>query len=467
MRQWFQKLNLVQRYSLVALLVMLLAMIILAWWVGREIEANVINRVSADSALFVENFVVTLLQELGAQDSISPKNIATIERLLVESPLGTDIVAFKIWAPGGKIVFGDRRGQTFPVEGDQEYAWQGKISADISNLEDTENLNLKQQFSRLLEMYIPIRLEGSGKVIAVVEFYQTVTALEKTIATAQKQSWLVVALIMLTAYGLLVGIVRQGHTTIIKQQKELSTKVETLNQLLVRNGELSERVRRAASRTAALNERFLRRISAELHDGPAQDLSFSLLHLDTLESSLDKPLTPDTKQRYQKAVDMIQHSLTRATQEIRNIASGLRLPELEFLGFADMLERVIRDHERRTQSRVEVDFGQLPQQVPLPLKVTLFRLIQEALTNAYRHGEGKAQKVRVQMMSNSPSKLQIEISDQGPGFDPTQSQQHGHLGLMGMRERVESLGGSFQVESKVGQGTKVIVQFPLSEGFYE
>jgi signal transduction histidine kinase len=459
-----RNLNLVQRYSLAAFIVMLLAMGFLAWWVGREIEANVIHRVSADSALFVENFVVTPLQDLATQDAISAKNLSRIEQLLVESPLGTDIVAFKIWASNGRIVFGDRRGETFPVGEDQAHAWEGKISAEISNLDDSENANLKAQFSRLLEMYIPIRLEGSDKVVAVVEFYQTIDALEKTVATAQRQSWLVVALIMLATYGLLVGIVRQGHTTIVKQQEELKDKVATLNVLLAQNEELNHRVRRAALRTAALNERFLRRISAELHDGPAQDLSFSLLHLDNIATSLEKEVTPERKQDYEKVVGTIQQSLNRATQEIRNIATGLRLPELEPLNLNATLERVIRDHERRTHSKVEVKFDTLPKQANVPLKVTLFRLVQEALTNACRHGEGKAQKVQVQSTSTH---LLVEISDEGPGFNVQEQQKSGHLGLMGMRERVESLGGTFEVISKLGRGTKVMAQLPLSEGFYE
>jgi signal transduction histidine kinase len=467
MKTYFNSLNLVQRYSLAALFVMLLAMVVLAWWVGREIESNVIHRVAADSALFVENFVVVPLQELATQSFISPSNLDTIEKLLQESSLGKEIVAFKIWAPGGLIIFGDRKGETLPITDDQEHAWEGKVWAEVSNLDDAENANLKSQFSRLLEMYIPIRLEGSDRVIAVVEFYQTINALESMINKAQRQSWLVVALIMLATYGLLVGIVRQGHATIVKQQSELKDKVTTLNQLLQQNEELSERLRRAASRTVALNERFLRRISAELHDGPAQDLSFSLLHLDNITASLEHDLNAGKFAHYQQEVDTVQQSLKRATQEIRQIASGLRLPELEGLSFTDTLERVIRDHERRTGSRVEARLENLPSHVPLSLKVTLFRLLQEALSNAYRHGEGKAQKVSVRAHSNSPAKLHVEISDGGPGFVMRQDAQESHLGLVGMRERVESLGGTFQVESSPGQGTKVMVELPLTENFYE
>lgn len=458
MRQWFKQLNLVQRYSLVALVVMVLAAVILSWWVGREIKANVIHRVSGDSALFVENYVVVPLQELATQSFISPKNLVTIEGLLTESVLGSEFVSFKIWAPGGKIIFGDRSGKTFPITPDQEHAWQGKVWAEISSLEDTENLNLKSRFGSLLEMYIPIRREGSDKVIAVVEFYQTVEELQKDIASAQRQSWLIVALVMLTAYGLLVGIVRQGHATIVKQQNELNHQVQTLNDLLSQNEELSERVRRAALRTAALNERYLRRVSAELHDGPAQDLSFSLLHLDTLASEQ----TTDSKQ--QGILDTLQQSLIRATQEIRNIATGLRLPELEPLTLSETLERVVRDHERRTGSHVEVQFNHLPKQVTLPIKVTLFRFVQEALTNAYRHGEGKAQKVMVKPRAD---KLLVEVSDQGPGFEVTQQRQGTHLGLLGMRERIESLGGTFEVNSRLGQGTTLRAELPLGEGLYE
>jgi signal transduction histidine kinase len=309
-------------------------------------------------------------------------------------------------------------------------------------------------------MYIPIRREGTNKVIAVVEFYQTVDELQQNVRSAQRQSWLVVALIMMSVYGLLVGIVRQGHATIVKQQNELNNQVQTLNDLLHQNEELSERVRRAALRTAALNERFLRRVSAELHDGPAQDLSFSLLHLDTLSSSLEQ--SPGDKK--QTIIDSIQHSLSRATQEIRNIATGLRLPELEPLSLVEVLERVIRDHERRTGSRVEVAFNNLPKQMSLPIKVTLFRFVQEALTNAFRHGEGKAQKVLVETHSN---KLLVEVSDQGPGFEVAQQQQGSHLGLLGMRERVESVGGTFAVHSEVGQGTTLRAELPLSERLYE
>lgn len=455
MRQW--KLNLVQRYSLAAFVIMLLAMLILAGWVGQEIKANVIQRVAGDSALFVENFVAIPLQEMSRQDFLSEASVQKIEPLLSESSLGSDIVAFKIWSPNGKVVYGDRQGEILPISDDLEEALGGKVYSHITNLEDEENENLKRNYGQLLEIYIPIRLERSSRVIAVVEFYQTVDTLQQTVAAAQRQSWLVVAVIMLMAYAFLVGIVAQGHSLIVRQQNELGQQVRTLHTLLGQNEELTERLRRASVKTAAHNERFLSRVSGELDGGPVQNLTLSLAQLETLST------VPRDKQP--SVLESVYHSLGKAVQDIRHISSGLRLPELESLSITETLERVVRDHERRTRSFVEVKAGNLPRHVMLPIKVTLFRLVQEGLSNTHRHGEGAAQQVFVQLMTRE--KLLVEVRDQGSGLDARQRQQDANPGLLGMRERIESVGGTFAVHSHIGQGTTLRAEIPLNSELYE
>ncbi len=457
MKQWFEQLNLVQRYNLAALLVMLVAMLLLGWWVGREIKAKVIQRVSSDSALFVENFVVIPLQELATQDYLSESSRKNLEKLLSESPLGSEIVSFKIWTPAGKVAYGNRQGETFPIEDDLEEALDGEIHASITNLDAAENHNLKTGYNQLLEMYIPIRLEQSSRVIAVIEFYQTVDVLQQSVGGAQRQSWLIVSLIMLSAYGLLVGIVAQGNRLIVRQKNELDQQVLTLRSLLGQNEELIERLRRTSVKTVAHNERFLSRISNELEEGPAQNLSLSIAQLETLAT------VPRDKQP--SVLEAVSHSLSKAAQDIRYISSGLRLPELEPLSISETLERVVRDFERRTKSFVEVKVANLPRHVMLPIKVTLFRLVQEGLSNIYRNGEGTAQQVFVQMMTRE--KLLVEVRDQGPGFDAKQRHHAAHLGLLGMRERIESVGGTFAVHSHVGQGTTLRAEIPLNGELYE
>ena len=164
-------------------------------------------------------------------------------------------------------------------------------------------------------------------------------------------------------------------------------------------------------------------------------------------------------QQVDPELERIQGSLSRALEEMRAIAAGLRLPDLERLTLAETVTRVVQYHERRTATTVDLRVEQVPEPVPLPIKITVYRLIQEALSNAYRHGGGAAQAVRV---ATEDGELSLEISDQGPGFDASVPAGDGHLGVAGMRERVESQGGTLEVDSKPGGGTRVQVRLPLS-----
>jgi signal transduction histidine kinase len=137
----------------------------------------------------------------------------------------------------------------------------------------------------------------------------------------------------------------------------------------------------------------------------------------------------------------------------------LLLPELEQLTVEQTIERVLRGHRRRTGATVAVDCGELPEQAPLAIKIALYRIAQEALTNAWRHADGADHALRVE---RSGDRVRIEVCDDGPGFDAAAVDRAGdHLGLHGMRERVESLGGEFALESAPGCGTRVVATLPL------
>lgn len=454
----WQRLSLEWRFNLASLGILLLSGLVLGWWVGEAIEVGVVHRSAAATALYVENFIVTELQELDDKDWLSDYHVAKLERLLASTPLGREIVAIRIWGPGGRIVYGEGEGETFPIKNEQARAWQGAIVSEISDLDDEENAEQRTRFSHLLETYTPIRVEGSDRVIAVAEFYGSVTALEREIRVAQRQSWGIVSAVILISYALLVGLVRQGSRTITRQDAELRQRLSDLDGLLAQNQRLSERVTRAASRTTALNERFLRRISADLHDGPAQDLSFALLRFDSVASAL-----PDGAHTHAQ-LGVVQTSLQRATQEIRNIAHGLRLPELEPLTLPGVVSRAVREYERRSSQKVALTLTNVPDMAPLPLKITVYRLIQEALNNAFKHGGGCTQTVNVTLNGSTLDlrTLNLSITDNGRGFalGDTLSGDHG-LGLVGMRERVESLGGVFSIETSPGAGTCVSARLPL------
>jgi signal transduction histidine kinase len=464
LRRLLDRLSLSQQYLLASLLVLIGGAIGVGLWVGQQIETGIISQTAGTTALYVDSFVTPHLQDYGRTGSLSSEEMQALGQLVENTPLGQRIVTFKVWDPQGRILYSTDpsiMGREFPLTEELARALKGQVASDTTDLEKEENVSERGRFRELLQTYSPVWLDGSNRVIAVAEFYQTTDALHAETRAAQIRSWLVVAVAMLAIYLLLAGIVRRGSTTIARQQAELREKVTQLTEILAQNEKLGTRVRTASARTAALNERFLRRISAELHDGPAQDLAFALLRLDSIAGryggfgAADEAAGPTTEE-----IGKIEGSLARALRELRAVTAGLRLPELEGLTLAETVSRVVRAHERRTDSLVALQMDGLPEHVPLSVKIIAYRVIQEALSNAYRHGQAADQGVSVRGEGN---RLSIQVSDRGPGFIwPEDGEGESHLGLLGMRERVESLGGHFEVESRAGEGTRVITSLSLN-----
>lgn len=454
-----------------SLVILIAGMAGLGWWMGLQIENSVIHETAAYTALYVSSIVEPNLQELATGDAITPEHQAMIDRVLQETSVGHSITAIKIWDMEGRIVYATdaaNLGLTLPVDDQLASALRGWVAADISNLTKPENVHDRDWGKRRLETYSPVRRTGTNQIIAAVEFYQTVDDLDRAIAAARERCWLTVGAVTVGMYLLLAGFVRRVSDTISRQQSELSSQVVRLKDVLTQNQELHERVRRAAERTTALNERFLRRNSAELHDGPAQDLGLALLRLDKLEpctEAAQAALPASSRADF----NVVQSSLQNALKEIRAISAGMGMPELGHLTLADTVARAVHAHERRTGTQVTVNTAGLPEAASLPVKITVYRLIQEALTNAYRHAGGIDQQVRVTCPGGE---LELMVSDGGPGFDDAHApERDDHLGLVGMRERVESLGGTFILRTTPGEGTRVLARLPLEpaqkEGDYD
>lgn len=457
--------TLAQRFMLASLIILIAGMAGIGVWIGNEIKNGVIHRTGATTALYVDSFVTPILQELGSTGTLSPQRREQLSDLLQDTSMGQQIVTFRVWDPTGKVIFSTDEatvGKSFPIkEGLADAIW-GQVSSEISQLEAEENAPQRAIRSELLETYSPVRLSGTNEVIAVAEFYQTVDALNQEIAAAQRRSWLVVGAVTLVIYLLLAGFVRRSSDTIEQQQMTLNDQISRLTELLAQNRELHDRVRRAAGSVATLNERFLRRIGSELHDGPAQDLGLALLKLDALIGRWEQS---QAAPEFVNELTGIQSSLQNAQKEVRAISTGLSLPQLAELSLPETVLRVVRTHERRTGSRVRLDMAALPEQAALPVKITVYRVLQESLSNSYRHAGGANQQVRAFMDGDV---LALEVSDEGPGFVAQPAATfNGHLGLAGMRERVESLGGVFSVKSEPGKGTQVTARLGLSPGAAE
>lgn len=459
--------NLLARLSLVRLLlaggavILLAGMLVMGTWVGSEIESGVISRAGTVTSLYVDSLVSPHVQSLVDDGKLRQADRAALERLLSGTPLGQHIVAFKIWAPDGRILYSTNPaldGRQFAVKPALAGAFAGEVHSNIADLAEPENEFESGRWSRLIETYAPVRAVHTGEVIAVSEFYQTTDDLAQEVSAARLRSWLFVGAATLVMFLLLAALVRHASNTISAQQSELSEKVTQLTGLLAQNEQLHDRVRRAAARTTALNERFLHRIAADLHDGPGQDLALALLRMDSLaeicaacDVSKSRPVGEEFR--------TVHSALQSALADLRAVSGGLRLPEIDRLSLADTARRAARDYERKAGLHVALDVDDVPDDGPLPVKFTLYRLLQESLANGRRHGGSGDQRVK---MRRHDGQLLVEVADGGKGFDARTEVTDGHLGIAGMRQRVEILGGTFSVESAPGEGTRIRASLPLA-----
>lgn len=214
---------------------------------------------------------------------------------------------------------------------------------------------------------------------------------------------------------------------------------------------------RLLAKVESAQEEERRRISRELHDETGQALTTLLVQLKMLERS------PDLEAIHQRTAGL--RELTAQTlEEVRRLALDLRPSALDDLGLVPALEWYIAEFARNAKIHVYFETHDLDDiRLPHEMEIVLYRIVQETLTNVARHS--RAEHAWVQL-EREDSTVRVSIEDDGQGFDveeTLQSQEHS-LGLLGMRERVELIGGSFHLESARGSGTHLCIEAPLPPG---
>ena len=458
----FNRSSLSQQFLIASFPILLIGMLLIGSWMARQIEDSVAYRIGGVTGMYVDSFIAPHVQSLVNNDDLSTDDRAALDRMLTTTPLSDKIVSLKIWRPDGRVLYSNTQaliGRTFPVGEGLRVALAGDVHSERSDLQEYENEFERGKWSHLIETYVPLHANSVGTVIAAAEFYHPTEELTRESRAAQLQSWLLVAAIVAGMYLLLFALVRRGSRTIDTQRGELSNKVVQLTGLVAQNEQLNDRVRRAAGRTAALNEGFLRRISADLHDGPGQDMGLALMQFESIGNAC--VVCPGKVHGLFSASEeflTIRTAMQSALADLRAISAGLQLPEIDKLSPCEIAARAVRDYERKTGATVMLDTESGTAPMALSVKITLYRLLQESLANGFRHAGGSGQRVSV---TADDSQLVVHVSDRGEGFDPGVAPAEGHMGLAGMRERIEILGGSFDLQSRPGRGTSVRVVLPL------
>jgi len=448
-----RRLTLSEQFFLISFMILLGGMLLMGWWIANRIQTVVLDQTANVTALYMKSFVAPLLQPLTTHDTLNSAQHRELQRLVFNTPLGQDIVSLKVWSPEGKILFSldpSLIGTQAPLTDELRAALDGQIISHLTTLDKPQQTIDNRFLSSLIATYVPVRETDSNRIIAVTEFYQYSEPLLRQIASAQQQSWLVVTVATMFMYALLSGLVARGSQTIERQHTQLQQSVKDLEALLGENQRLQHGLQTAAARITEINEQFLHRIGRDLHDGPAQDIALALLRLD------------EVCQANPTHLETIRHALRSALHEIRTLAAGLQLPELETLSVAEVAKRAVREFQRKTTSAPHFEIGELPVSLSLSKKIAVYRVITEGLFNAYRHAGSQDLRVR---MGTDRQQLNIDITDSGPGFDLAALQSNGdHLGIAGLQQRIALLAGVFTIESDQAAGTHIHVTIPLKEG---
>jgi signal transduction histidine kinase len=459
MKAFFSRLSLAEQFLLVSFPILLGGTLFIGKWIGDQVEESVTHRIGGMTALYVDSFVAQHVQTLVDADTLTQADRSALAALLTDTPLGHRILTLNIWRPDGHVLFSSDpgvEGQTFPVNEGLAAALTGRIFSEVSERDAAEIAMHRQPRSRVIEMYSPIHSERLGRIIAVAEFYQAPDEVDREAWIVQRRSWLVLTGVMTAMYLLLSLVVGRGSRTISRQRQDLSDKVDQLTALNRQNSLLHERVRRAAARTTEQNERFLQNISADIHDGAGQDLGFALMRLKSVGDVCVREGAPSgcVLEHVLPARTAVQSALT----DLRAISANLKLPDIQHLTLVEIAARAVSGYEQKTATKVTL-VNALPElSPPITVKITLYRFLQESLANTFHHAH--CENCRVELKGDAQS-LTVQVTDDGAGFDPKAALRKGRLGLSGMRERVEILGGTFQLDSVLGKGTTIRVTLPM------
>jgi two-component system, NarL family, sensor histidine kinase UhpB len=236
--------------------------------------------------------------------------------------------------------------------------------------------------------------------------------------------------------------------------RELERLTATFNEMLESLDTYRQRLREVAARALRAEEEERKRISRELHDDTAQTLAALLIRLRLVRA------VPEHER--DGVLEELRAELVEAIERVRRFARGLRPPALEELGLEPALESHVRGLAETAGIPIRMEVEPLAADLHPQTELVLYRIAQEALSNAVRHSGADRVEVRLGQRGSS---VEISVSDNGRGFaaDLVGTEEGVGLGLFGMQERASYVGGRVEIVSRPGEGTTVRAAIPLAE----
>lgn len=239
-------------------------------------------------------------------------------------------------------------------------------------------------------------------------------------------------------------------------EESLKTSERHYTQLLAQSRQMQEQLRHLSHQILLAQEEERKQISRELHDEIAQTLAGINVYLAALKTEA----TGKTN-GLGRNIARTQRLVAKSVNIVHRFARELRPTVLDDLGLIPALHSFLKGFTRRTHIQIRVTASAAVEELNSAKRTVLYRVAQEALTNIAKHASAGLVKVSLQKVSGA---VRMEINDDGKSFQVERvlfAKRNKRLGLVGMRERVEMVGGSFRVESAPGKGTTVRAQIPL------
>jgi signal transduction histidine kinase len=298
-------------------------------------------------------------------------------------------------------------------------------------------------------------------------FAEAITPIEKTHHAAQENNDQLARLnqTLIQRSVDLIASNRQLQLEIIQRksvEESLKKSEQHYSRLLEQSRHMQEQLRLLSRQLLSAQEEERKMISRELHDQIAQILTGINIRLAALKT--DSMLN---NKGLQKKITSTQRLVEKSVDIVHRFARDLRPTVLDDLGLVPALHSFMKNFARRTGVRAHLTAFAAVEKIDTAKRTVLFRVAQEALNNVARHAHASRVEVNIQKL---PDCICMKIKDDGKSFDVERTLHANggkRLGLLGMRERLEMVGGKFAVESAPGKGTTINAQLPLGKGARE
>ncbi|GAB4400550.1 MAG: HAMP domain-containing protein [Anaerolineales bacterium] len=418
----------------------------------------------------IQNQSVISAHDLAARatDPILLNDLVGLQKLLLETQQNNPDVIYAFIVNNDRQILAHTFGDGFPL---------GLLDANTADPEEHHHTVVLQSGSMLVwDTAVPIFDGRAGTVRIGISDTSQRNAIQTLTGQLLLTIVLVSALVIIVATFLTFVLTRPLHELVNATQRvaqgdftprvprwandEIGDLALAFNAMTIELGRMDDIRREREQLRRQLLEKVIRaqedersRIARELHDSTSQNLTSLMVGLKNLQTTSENHMIA-------QQVENLRLIAAKTLEEVHEISSRLRPRILDDIGLSAAIEKLTHEWQARYKIPVDLLIHGVSQRLPGEIETALYRIVQESLTNVARHARAHSVSVLIERRGNL---ILAIIEDDGGGFDPAQSFGDRHLGVAGMRERAELLGGKLTIESQIGSGTSIHVQIPINK----